>query len=90
MKNLIQLVRVSHPYFLGLHLNLEKSSLDVVQVDHPMDHSRQLVDVFDLYLTQTEEPSWLEVVAALRAMGENRLARTIIEHFGITDGKLVR
>ena len=47
-----------------------------------MDHDAQLSDVFTLYLQQTEEPSWLQVVAALRDMGEKRLARTIMEKFG--------
>ena len=37
-----------------------------------IDRNRQLVDVFKLYLTQTEEASWLEVVVALHAIGESK------------------
>ncbi|CAI8019371.1 Stress-activated protein kinase JNK [Geodia barretti] len=81
-RDLVQLVRVDNPYNLGLNLNLNESYLNIVQKDHPTDHDAQLSDVFTLYLQQTEEPSWLQVVAALRAMGEKRLARTIMEKFG--------
>ena len=83
MKDLIQLVNISNPYNLGLNLNFDMSSLNIVQADHPTDHSKQLSDVFKLYLTQAEKPSWLDVIKALRAMGENRLARIIMEKFGM-------
>ena len=46
-----------------------------------MDHDAQLSDVFTLYLQQTEEPSWLQVVEALHAMGENHLAKKIMDKF---------
>jgi hypothetical protein len=84
-RDLVQLVRVDNPYNLGLNLNLNESYLNIVQKDHPTDHDAQLSDVFTLYLQQTEEPSWLQVVAALRAMGEKRLARTIMEKFEIDE-----
>ena len=81
MKDLIQLVKVANPYNLGLNLNFDMSSLNIVQADHPTDHSKQLSDVFKLYLTQTEKPSWLDVIKALRAMGENRLAKKLMDRF---------
>ena len=81
-RDLVQLVRVTNPYNLGLNLNLDESYLNIVRKDHPTDHDAQRSDVFTLYLQQTEEPSWLQVVAALCTMGETRLARTIMEKFG--------
>ena len=81
VKELLNLVRVSDPHRLGLELNLGESSLKIVEVDHPTDHGKQLLDVFDLYVTQTVEHSWLQVVAALRAMEENRLAKKLMDRF---------
>ena len=81
LKNLMNLVRVTDPCRLGLELNVDSHDIRLVQQNHPNNHQKPLLDVFTLYLQQTEEPSWLQVVAALRTMGEARLARTIMEKF---------
>jgi hypothetical protein len=83
LKNLMNLVRVTDPCRLGLELNVDSHDIRLVQQNHPNNHQKPLLDVFTLYLQQTEEPSWLQVVAALRTMGEARLARTIMEKFHI-------
>ena len=79
---LMDLVNITNPSGLGLRLNISESSIAIVEANHRNDYSGQLSDVFSLYLQQTEEPSWIEVVKALRAINERRCAKNIMDHFG--------
>ena len=83
MKDLQRLVRVENPCDLGLQLNIDETSIKVIKANYPNDRSEQLYEVFTLYLDQTEEPSWLQVVAALRSIGKINCAKTIMDEFGI-------
>lgn len=82
MKDLVNHVRVDNPYRLGLKLNLDRSDLNVVQRNNRNDYEGELDGVFNLYLQQTEEPSWQQVVNALRAVGENKIAKSIMDKLG--------
>ena len=81
LKDLLNLVRVTDLFRLGLELNVDSHDIQLVQQNHPTDHQKQLLGVFTLYLQQTEEPSWLQVVEALHVMGENHLAKKIMDKF---------
>lgn len=83
MRELRKLVRTDQPRELGLQLNLDEKELDIVVKDHPTDHDRQLSDVLSLYLRQSLDPSWQEVVTALWNIGEKRRANDIAEIYGM-------
>lgn len=83
MKDLQRLVRVENPCDLGLQLNIDETSIKLIKANYPNDRSEQLYEVFTLYLDQTEEPSWLQVVAALRSIGKINCAKTIMDEFGM-------
>ena len=79
MKELTELIRTTKSHQLGLQLNVEPESLKIVQANHLNDHNKQCVEVLSLYLEQTPEPSWSEVVAALRKIGQIRCAKNITD-----------
>ena len=83
MKDLVNHARVDDPYRLGLELNLTPKNLNIVKRDS-RNYEEELVGVFELYLKQTEVPSWQQVVKAVRTIGENKLAESIVKKLGIT------
>jgi hypothetical protein len=80
---LTNLIKTKNPSGLGLQLGLEQSEVETIQVNHPTDHARQLYGVFSEYLRQTEVSSWIQVVEALRAIGERKCAKAVMDKFGI-------
>ena len=83
MKDLVNIIVTNQPYKLGLELNIDSRELDVVVANHPNNHTTQLREVFSLYLRQCEEPSWVQVVTALRTIGERKIAKSIMAKFGM-------
>ena len=83
MRDLANLVQTDKPYLLGLQLNLENHRLRVVEVNHPRDLHRQVLEVFSLYLRQSLSPSWVEVATALWNIGEKRTANAIAHRYGM-------
>ena len=78
----MKLVNIDRPYELGVQLNIDDTSLNMMRADNRNEPGRQLIEVFDLYLRQSEEASWVEVATALRAIGEKKKAKIIMEKFG--------
>ena len=82
LRELMTLISTDRPYDLGVHLNVKGSSLDLVRANHPGDHGRQLTGVFNLYLKQANDASWIEVAKALIAIDDIKTAKTIMKKFG--------
>ena len=79
----MNLVKTDKPIKLGRQLGVEESDLDIVKKNHPTDHAQQLEDVLSLYMKQSVKPSWKEVATALWNIGENRIAQTITDKYGM-------
>ena len=75
-------VRTVKPFELGIQLNLDYNDVKTAMADNKNDTSGQLIKVLSLYLDQTVEPSWHDVVTALYAIGENKCAADIGKKFG--------
>lgn len=84
-KDLVSLVWVTDVYGLALHLNLDRDYIDVMMYDIPNTRER-LLKVFNMYLNQTDKPSWQDVLKALEDIGEKRLAREIIRRLEASNG----
>ncbi|CAI8019372.1 hypothetical protein GBAR_LOCUS11649 [Geodia barretti] len=62
LKDLLNLVRVTDLFRLGLELNVDSHDIQLVQQNHPTDHQKQLLDIYevtptDCHLVQRESPS---------------------------------
>ena len=80
-KDLLNLVHTTKPYKFGLELGIAKSDLDIAQKDYRNDCGGQLSEVLHLYLRQSEDPSWVEVVTALCTIGEVQSAKAIMNEY---------
>ena len=80
-KDLLNLVHTTKPYKFGLELGIAKSDLDIAQKDYRNDCGGQLSEVLNLYLRQSEDPSWVEVVTALCTIGEEQSAKAIMNEY---------
>ena len=81
LKDLSNFVRTTKPYKLGLELGIAKSDLDIAQENYRNDCGGQLSEVLNLYLRQSEGPSWVEVVTALCKIGEVQSAKAIMDKY---------
>ena len=73
----------TRPYALGLELNIDKHILNVIEIDHRNDVSTQLRKVLSEYLKRTPDASWRQVVTALHRVGEEAIADSIAQKFGV-------
>ena len=76
-------IKTIKPIKLGRQLGVAESDLDVVKKNHPNDRDEQLEDVLSLYMRQSLDPSWEEVVTALWNIGEKRTAQQIADEYGM-------
>ena len=58
---------------LGTHLGLSQSEIKDIERDH-QNTGRRRIMMFDLWLRKEENPSWVNIIAALVEMSETRLA----------------
>ena len=65
---------------LGLNLGLEMYELNNIQRDFHRSE-QQMLQTLDLWLKRTPKASWVDVVSALRKMGEKRVAENILQSY---------
>ena len=80
LRDLISDVQTTEWYHLGLQLNLDNFTLRQIQVDARKNQER-LTLLFEAWLQVSENPSWQDVVRALKAIGERRLAAKLEQKF---------
>lgn len=80
MRDLVTHVRTTEWYRLGLLLDLDNYSLQRIRID-ARDSQECLALVFETWLKTCRNPSWLDVVRALRAIGENNLGAKLEQMF---------
>ena len=66
---------------LGLALGVDDSALQFIEQDNKGDSRTGLRRMFQEWLSSCEQPSWDNVIRALRRIGENRLAAEICQKF---------
>lgn len=82
MKDLMNNVHTVKTYELGIQLDINENDINTTMVDHKNDAAAQLRQILSLYLRQTVEPSWPQVVNALYAIDECKCAADIEKKFG--------
>lgn len=80
LQDLISHVRTIEWYRLGLQLNLDAFHLDQIQEDAKKNQDRLRL-MFHKWLHVCESPSWQDVVQALKAIGERKLAVALKQKF---------
>ena len=73
LRDLISDVQTTEWYHLGLQLNLDSFKLRQIQVD-ARQNQEHLTLMFEAWLQVSENPSWQDVVRALKAIGERKEA----------------
>ena len=73
-----ELVSVSDWHRLGLYLGVKDYELDQIERSYPTEGcDRWKQETFSLWLKHTPSALWIDVVGALRRMGENTVAKRI-------------
>ena len=73
-----ELVSVSGWRSLGLYLGVQDYELDRIERSHPIEgYDGWKRETFSLWLRRTPSASWIDVVGALRRIGENTTAEKI-------------
>ena len=80
LRDLISDVQTTEWYHLGLQLNLDNFKLDQIQVD-ARRNQEHLTLMFEAWLRVSENPSWQDVIRALKAIGERRVAAELQQKF---------
>ena len=71
---------ISTPYLLGIQLNIDPSTLKVIEKNHPGDINRQKTEVIEYWLRNSSNASWKSLVNAVERLGEyNNLVKTLRE-----------
>ena len=81
MKDLVEDVIVDNPYRLGLCLVGDERRMNIIQKDHRNDAFGALQAMFQLWLESCPRPRWMDVIKALRDIGENNLACKLEEKY---------
>ena len=82
MRDLLDHVRITNWYRLGLQLGISDTELDIIENDHKQDTEGALQKTFKLVLRRKNpDLTWENVVDALKRVGENKTARTIKHNF---------
>ena len=68
---------------LGTHLGLSQSEIKDIERDH-QNTGRRRIMMFDLWLRKEENPSWVNIIAALVEMSETRLASQLRKKYQLT------
>ena len=77
LADLIEHVTTPRWFNLGLVLGVDDSSLQFIEHDTRGDSQTGLRRMFQEWLRICEQPSWDNVIWALRKIGENRLAAEV-------------
>ena len=81
-EELIDNVTVAKWNNFALRLLKDDRRVDTIEEDSALRKTEdRLREVFRIWLEESDNPTWLEVVVALRAVKNNRLAREIEEKF---------
>ena len=81
-----ELATVINWHQLGLNLSLPKHELDKIECDY-QGNDRQRLEMLDKWLKQMLSAVWVNVVSALKQMGENRVAENIHQKYVGSGGK---
>ena len=81
LAHLVEHVTTPRWFSLGLALGVDDSALQFIQQDTRGDSRTGLTCMFQEWLSSCEQPSWDNVIRALRRIGENRLAAEIRQKF---------
>ena len=74
--------------FLGIQLGLSPDELDIIRANS-QDVEECLRKVLQKWYDKTLNPTWQKIIAALRALGELRLAEDLEKIDGSSTGKPV-
>ena len=81
-EELIDNVTVAKWNNFALRLLKDDRRVDTIEEDSALRRTEdKLREVFRIWLEESDNPTWLEVVVALRAVKNNRLAKEIEEKF---------
>ena len=80
LRDLTSNVETTEWYHLGLQLNVDSFKLRQIQVDARRNQER-LTLMFETWLQVCENPSWQDVVQALKAIGERKLGTQLEQKF---------
>ena len=64
-------------YELGLLLEIPVDELDIIEINSRADPQRSLIEVLQLWLKRSPQPTWKTMVEALKFVGRHRLAEEI-------------
>ena len=78
-------LRVGDWYRLGLTLNLESDDLDIIEEDHRGEKRKQTRKMFQLWLGTQPDPSYEQLIKALRKVGDERVANSLCNKYGKYD-----
>ena len=78
-------LRVGDWYRLGLTLNLESDDLDIIEEDHRGEKRKQTRKMFQLWLETQPDPSYEQLIKALRKVGDERVANSLCSKYGKYD-----
>ena len=80
LRELISYVHTTEWYRLGLQLDVDSFKLHQIGKD-AKENQEHLTLMFEAWLQVCENPSWQDVVQALKAIGERRLAAKLEQKF---------
>ena len=70
LDELLDNVRTTEWFRLGLKLGVNEDDLDVIASDRKLDSSGALTDMLRKWLREHKNPTWRKVVEAMRKIGE--------------------
>ena len=76
-----ELPHVTDWYMLGVHLDIPHHKLDEIEKNYTKDNGRCKLEIFKIWLSADEHPTWKKIVQALKRMGENSVANRIQEKY---------
>ena len=80
LRDLISIVQTTEWYCLGLQLDVDSFKLCQIGKD-ARENQEHLTLMFEAWLQVSENPSWQDVVQALKAIGVRRLAVKLEQKF---------
>ena len=76
-----ELKTVTEWHELGMYLGVHLYELDRIEEECSTNIKRRLQQTLSLWLQRKPNASWLDVVNALRKMGQNRVAESILQKY---------
>ena len=80
LRDLVTCIRTTEWYRLGLQLGVDDYDLQLIQADK-RENQEQLRCMLQTWLRVCENPSWEDVVKALKAIGEKNLGAKLQQQF---------